>query len=138
MRKVERFSWRSTLYFYGKLMISTTKTSTYHTVLNMIIFIIGMIVLGSSIVGCLTKAVDKHEGEKKMQAKTIEVVLEEHTDKWMSIPGVVGTAIGEYKGKPCIKIFVVKKTAELTKKIPSKIEGFPVVIQETGEFRALD
>ena len=73
-----------------------------------------------------------------MAAKTIEEVLKERTDQWMSIPGVVGTAIGEFRGKPCIKIYVVKKTEELTKKLPSQAEGFPVVIQETGEIRALE
>ena len=73
-----------------------------------------------------------------MPTKTIEEVLKEHTDEWMSIPGVVGTAIGEYKGKPCIKVLVVKKTKELTEKIPSRVEGFPVVIEETGEIRALE
>ena len=73
-----------------------------------------------------------------MAAKTIEEVLKENTNKWMSIRGVVGTAIGEFKGKPCIKIFVVKKTPELMKKIPSTLEGFPVDIKQTGEIRALD
>ena len=73
-----------------------------------------------------------------MPAKAIEEVLKEHTDEWMSIPGVVGTAIGEYNGKPCIKVLVVKKTKELTEKIPSRVEGFPVIIEATGEIRALD
>ena len=73
-----------------------------------------------------------------MAAKTIEEVLKENTDKWMSIPGVVGTAIGKFKDKPCIKIFVIKKTPELVEKIPSTQEGFPLVIQQTGEIKALD
>ncbi len=73
-----------------------------------------------------------------MATKTIEEVLKENADKWMSFPAVVGTAIGEFKGKPCIKILVVKKTEELTQKIPSTLEGFPVVIQQAGEIRALD
>ncbi len=73
-----------------------------------------------------------------MLAKTIDEVLGEHTDEWMSIPGVVGTAIGECEGKPCIRVLVVNKTPELRKKIPSKLEGFVVYVQETGEIRALD
>ncbi len=71
-----------------------------------------------------------------MAAPTIEEVLKQHTDEWMSIPGVVGTGIGECEGKPCIRIFVSKKTPELLKKIPSKLEGFVVDVQETGEIRA--
>lgn len=79
------------------------------------------------------------EQEKRlMQEKTIEAVLKEHTDSLMSLPGVVGTALGECSGQPCIKVFVVKKTADLLKQIPSAIEGYEVAVQETGEIRALD
>lgn len=56
----------------------------------------------------------------------------------MSLPGVVGTAIGECAGQPCIRVFVVKKTSELVKKIPAMLEGFRVEVEETGKFRALD
>ena len=73
-----------------------------------------------------------------MPERTIEQVVKEHTDEWMSIPGVVGTAIGQIDGNPCIQVLVVKKTDELTGKIPSEVEGFPLVIEETGELRALE
>jgi hypothetical protein len=73
-----------------------------------------------------------------MPQLTIEQVLEKHTDQWMAMTGVVGTGIGESGGKPCIKIFVVKKTDELGKKIPTTVDGYPVTIEETGEFKALD
>jgi len=72
-----------------------------------------------------------------MSAKTIEAVLEEHTDRWMDVPGVVGTAIGESQGQPCIVVFVVEKSDELGRKIPASVEGHPVVVEQTGEFRAL-
>jgi hypothetical protein len=32
---------------------------------------------------------------------------------------------------------VIKKTPELNKKIPNIIEGYPVVIEETGKIKAL-
>ena len=73
-----------------------------------------------------------------MQSKTIQEVLKSHTPDLMSIPGVVGTAIGEQDGKPCIVVMVVQKTADSVKKIPSTLEGFPVVIKEVGEIRSLD
>jgi len=73
-----------------------------------------------------------------MTEKIIEQVQQEYTSKWMAIPGVEGTAIGLYKGKPCIKIFSSKKTEELRGVIPSTVEGYPVIIEETGTFRALD
>lgn len=76
--------------------------------------------------------------EKLMPEKTIEAVLKKHTDTLMSLPGVVGTAQGDCAGKPCIKVFVAKKTSDLLKQIPSTIEGYKVEVQETGEIKALD
>lgn len=73
-----------------------------------------------------------------MPEKTIEMVLREHTDRLMSVPGVVGTGIGECSGQRCIKVFVVKKTPDLLQQIPTAIQGYTVAVQETGEFRALD
>ncbi|MGH7825718.1 MAG: hypothetical protein ACREQ7_11165 [Candidatus Binatia bacterium] len=68
---------------------------------------------------------------------TIEEVLKRHTERLMSIPGVVGAAIGECTGIPCILVLVVKKTPDLIKKIPCRLEGFPVVMEETGAIRPL-
>jgi len=73
-----------------------------------------------------------------MPQKTIERVQEEHTDEWMAIPGVEGTAIGLLKGKPCIKILASVKAQQLRRKIPSSVEGYPVMIEETGTFRPLE
>lgn len=87
---------------------------------------------------CAKQVVDDDEQRRALMAgKTIEVVLKEHTDRLMSLPGVVGTAIGACDGNPCIKVLVVKKSPELVKKIPPTLEGYPVVIEETGEIRAL-
>lgn len=72
-----------------------------------------------------------------MGQKVIEEVLKEHTVSWMSIPGVVGTGIGEYEDVPCIKIFVDQDGEDLAEKLPCEIEGFRVTIEETGGFRAL-
>ncbi len=76
--------------------------------------------------------------ENQMAAKSIQQVQEEHSEHLMSLPGVVGTAIGEADGKPCIKVFVTEKTAEIEKGVPDSLEGYPVVIEKTGEFKALD
>jgi hypothetical protein len=56
----------------------------------------------------------------------------------MSIPGVVGTGIGQCDGEPCIKVFVVQRTTEVDRQIPDQIEGYPVSVEVTGPFRALD
>lgn len=86
-----------------------------------------------------------HTGEKsdilpkgnQMTAKPIVEVLKEHAKTLMSIPGVVGAGQGLCGGKPCIKVFVIKKTPELEQKLPETLEGYPVAIEETGEVKAL-
>lgn len=70
-----------------------------------------------------------------MPGKAIEKVLKEHTQELMAIPGVVGTGQGLCDEKPCIKVFVIKKTPELDHKIHQILEGCPVAIEETGEIR---
>jgi len=70
--------------------------------------------------------------------KTIEQVLEERTDQWMTIPGVEGTAIGMFQDKPCIMILSSVTPRQLRSKIPETIDGYQVVIRQTGTFRALE
>jgi hypothetical protein len=77
------------------------------------------------------------KGKNLVQHGAIEAVLERHNDQLMSLPGVVGTAVGKCAERPCIKILAVKKTPELLKRVPQMLEGFPVVVEETGEFQPL-
>ncbi len=70
--------------------------------------------------------------------KPINEVLAEHTPAFMAIPGVVGTYEGALDdGTPCIKIMVIEKTTEIESRIPDVLDGYPVVIEETGEIRAM-
>jgi len=105
--------------------------------LNSVTLSIGIIILGSGIVSCVNKTANDQEGEKQVTAKTIEEVLKEHTEELMSLFGVVGTAQGLCDDKPCIKVYVIKKTSELAQRIPDIIEGYRIMIEETGEFQAL-
>ncbi len=72
-----------------------------------------------------------------MSGKTISEVLKEHTKELISVEGVVGTAQGLCGTTPCIKVYVIKITPELTREIPDMLEGYPVMIEETGEIKAL-
>ncbi len=72
-----------------------------------------------------------------MKKKPIESVLEEYSSNLMALTGVVGIAHGEYNGEPCIKIFAEKKGTELLEQIPQLLDGYRVIVEETGEFRAL-
>jgi hypothetical protein len=86
---------------------------------------------------CSAKYVSGYENGVQMPSRPIEEVLKEHTDELMSIPGVVGTAQGICNNKPCIKVFVKEKTKDIDQKIPDELDGYSVVVEETGEFKAL-
>jgi len=88
-------------------------------------------------ISCASEKVDSPPKGNLMPAKAIEEVLKEHTKELMSIPGVVGMGQGLCDDKPCIKVFVVKETPGVDQKIPRILEGYPVVIEETGEIRPL-
>jgi hypothetical protein len=72
-----------------------------------------------------------------MPDETVRSVLERHARRIVSLPGVVGIAEGEADGRPCIRVFVARKTEQLLGSIPQDVEGWPVIIEETGEFSAL-
>jgi hypothetical protein len=72
-----------------------------------------------------------------MAAKSIEAVLSQHAGGLLAVPGVVGVAQGLSDGHPCVTVYVVEKTPELAQKIPAALEGYPVVIEATGEIKAL-
>jgi len=99
---------------------------------------IGILSAVGSIAGCMQHSAVDLEKPGHMPEKTIEEIQEEHTDAWMAIPGVVGTAIGESHGKPCILVFTASNTEQVRKRIPATVEGYPVVVQYTGEIRALE
>ena len=99
---------------------------------------VGAITAADILTGCSYTGPSDHEKGQSLADKTIEQVLKDRTDEWMAIPGIEGTAIGLSEGKPCIKIFTSRKPQEIQAKIPSTVEGYPVIIEETGTFRALD
>lgn len=79
--------------------------------------------------------------KKKEQEKITHLskVLDRHKDDLLKIEGVVGTYIGlDENDQICIKIMVLKKTAELEKRLPKTLEGQRVVIEETGEIIPLE
>lgn len=87
---------------------------------------------------CRHNTVKDQTPTPQMSKLTIEQVQEKYQDQWMAIQGVVGVGIGAADGKPVIKVLVIKKTPALEQKIPNMVEGYAVVIEETGEIRALE
>ena len=96
------------------------------------------ITTAGNVAGCSCTSSKNLEKGQSMPDKTIEQVLQDNTDQWMDIQGIEGTAIGLFKGKPCIRIFTSLKPQQLQDKISSTAEGYPIIIEETGSFRALD
>ena len=106
------------------------------------LFRIAMVAIGATfpmgaITGCSEGNTENHVEGQKMSTRTIEQVLQEHAGELISLAGVVGVAQGLDDGKPCIKVLVIEKTAELEQKIPKVLQGYPVVVEQTGEIRAL-
>lgn len=82
-------------------------------------------------------AVPAQEGT--MPSRDINLALRAHDDELLAIPGVVGVYVGRMSDErtPCLRVMVSEKTPEMEKRVPGTLEGFPVVIEETGVIRPL-
>lgn len=67
----------------------------------------------------------------------VKEIKEKYQRTLMQIPGVIGVGIGLYEEEFVINVLVVKKTRLLIKRLPGELDGFRVVIQETGFIKAL-
>ena len=66
-------------------------------------------------------------------------VLERHSSTLMKFEGVLGTYEGRSAtGDPCIKVMVIADTEELRSQLPNNLEGYEVVLHETGEVKPVD
>ncbi len=117
-------------------MFSRVNTETLRRMVDIIIFGLGIILICSIVALANEAGKDRGKGTQ-VPKKTIEEVLKEHTSELMSLPGVVGTAQGLCSSQPCIKVFVDRKTPKVEQRIPKDLEGYPVLIQETGRFKSL-
>lgn len=77
--------------------------------------------------------------QDSMTRRDINAVLKDHDKELLAIPGVVGVYVGLLPdGKTlCLKVMVVKESEDLKRKIPESIEGYPVLIEESGVIRPL-
>jgi len=79
-------------------------------------------------------------GHAMAQTRDINDVLRAHDQKLLAIKGVVGVYVGLLEdGKTaCLKVMVAAKSAETEKAVPKSIEGYPVIIEVTGEIKPLE
>jgi hypothetical protein len=71
--------------------------------------------------------------------RDINAVLAAHDKELLAIPDVVGVYVGvlEDGRTPCLKVMLARKRPESVRAIPRNIEGYRVVVEVTGEIRAL-
>ncbi|MEW5702190.1 MAG: hypothetical protein AB1792_08180 [Candidatus Zixiibacteriota bacterium] len=95
-------------------------------------------------VGCILAMMGRCVPEESERAQTampkptIEEVLAQHADVWLTLPGVVGTAMGAQDDQSCIMIYMAQRNDSTQQKIVSEASGYPVVFEVSGEFKALD
>lgn len=90
------------------------------------------VVLAVLVAGCGGTA--KPAPKEPMEAqRPIAEVIADHSSEWMALPGVVGVYESRTgTGEPCLKVMVEKATPELRREIPERVEGYPVLLRETG------
>jgi hypothetical protein len=70
--------------------------------------------------------------------RDIDKVMDTHVGDLMAIDGVTAVAVGALDdGRPCIRVYVVKKTADLARRIPKTLGGHPVAVEESGVIRPM-
>jgi hypothetical protein len=68
---------------------------------------------------------------------SLGAALRAHTPDLLRVEGVVGTAegLGE-DGVPCILVLVRERTAEILRRVPSRLGGHPVRLRVVGPLEA--
>jgi hypothetical protein len=65
--------------------------------------------------------------------RPLREVLRDHAPRILAAEGVVGVYEGaDASGVGCVKILVARRTAEIEAALPREIEGYPVVLVESG------
>ena len=71
-----------------------------------------------------------------MSSLSIQDVKKQHEDMLMKIPDVSGVGLGIENDEHVIVVLVSKKSKRTIKRIPLQLEGFRIVLRETGPIRA--
>ncbi len=86
--------------------------------------------------------------QEHLSMKKVNEVRERHEDWLMRLPNVVGMVVGLSEsgesagqcGRPVIKVFVssllASEEGQQEHKFPTELDGVPVEVEVTGEFRA--
>ena len=74
-----------------------------------------------------------------MPKRDINAVLRDHEKTLLAIAGVVGVYVGLAQDDQtlCLKVMAVRKTPALERQVPRSLEGYRVLVEETGVIRPL-
>jgi len=101
--------------------------------------VLTVILLSIACSAAIRSPVNQTGQQESMTRKDINAVLKDHNKELLAIPGVVGVYVGLLPDNKthCLKVMVVKETEDLKRRIPKTIEGYPVLIEESGVIRPL-
>jgi hypothetical protein len=102
-------------------------------------FLLALLLLLMACPASRQRPVEQTAQKESMSRRDIGEVLRYHDEELMAIPGVVGVYVGLMPDDktPCLKVMVVKETEDLKKRIPKTLEGYPVLIEESGVIHPL-
>ena len=71
--------------------------------------------------------------------RDVNAVLAAHDKELLALPDVVGVYVGvlEDGRTACLKVMLARKNPETERKIPHLLEGYPVIVEVTGEIRPM-
>ena len=101
--------------------------------------VLSVILLSIACSAVIRSPVNQTGQQEPMTRRDINTVLKNHDKELLAIPGVVGVYVGLLPDDktPCLKVLVIKGTEDLKRRIPKSIEGYPVLIEESGVIRPL-
>jgi len=93
------------------------------------------LLIATALLGCGgPDSRERSEEGNEIPSRSIDEVLAAHADDLLARPGVTIVYQGALEdGAPCITVGVIDKEAPSARELPPSLEGYPVVLQETGE-----
>jgi hypothetical protein len=93
----------------------------------------------SAAAGCESERSSSSSVENDaMNPRPIEEVVDTVAPEWMTWDGVTMVYVSaDDDGRPAVKVGVVSRPHEVESRIPPEIEGWPVIVVESGEVKPL-
>jgi hypothetical protein len=92
--------------------------------------------IAALLAGCARKTAGTTGDHTPPSATPIADVLAAHQQELLALPGVVGIGVGQCRGVPCIVVMAAVASPELSRRLPSSLEGHPVELRVTGPITA--